>query len=144
MNITKNFTLAEAQTTQTGLNNVIPNEDVMANVKAIAEYIMQPLRDYLGTPVIINSWYRSPQVNAKIGGSKTSQHMKGEAVDFVCDNLDIAFNYIKDNKLEFDQLIYENNGVKKWIHVSYKRNGKNRRQVMFAVKKGKEWVYKYV
>lgn len=144
MNITKNFTLAEAQTTQTGLNNVIPNEDVMANVKAIAEYIMQPLRDYLGTPVTINSWYRSPQVNAKIGGSKTSQHMKGEAVDFVCDNLDTAFNYIKDNKLAFDQLIYENNGVSKWIHVSYKRNGKNRRQVMLAVKKGKEWVYKYV
>jgi len=129
--ITENFTWEEAQHTSTGLNNVITDTEIMENVKQVARSIMQPLRNYMNKAITVTSWFRSPQVNAQVGGSATSSHMKGEAVDFVCSNLLEAFHYIRTNLL-FDQLIWEVKGNKRWIHVSYRRLGKNRNQVLVA------------
>lgn len=129
--ITENFTWEEATKTRTGIDNSIPNDEIAENIKALVINVLQPLRDGLKRPIKINSIYRSPEVNAAIGGSKNSQHMVGEAADISCDVLLDAFNYIKD-KLPFDQLIYEYGKHIHWIHVSYKRKGQNRKQILVA------------
>jgi len=140
--ITENFTWEEAQHTTYDINNVITDEEIMKNVRQVAESIMQPLRNYLGKPITVTSWYRSPQLNAKVGGSKSSSHMVGEAVDFQCNDLLEAFDFIRTNLL-FDQLIWEVKGDKRWVHVSYKRLGKNRNQVLVASynKQIQKWSY---
>ena len=141
--ITENFTWEEAQHTNTGLNNVITDTEIIKNVKQTAESIMQPLRNHMDKPITVSSWYRSPQVNIKIGGSTTSSHMKGEAVDFQCDDLLEAFNFIRTNLL-FDQLIWEVKGNIHWVHVSYRRLGKNRNQVLVAQYNRQQGKFNYV
>lgn len=142
MNITKNFTLAEAQHTNHNINNVIPNELVMNNVRLLAEKVLQPLRDWYGKPIIINSWYRSPQLNNLLpGASKTSQHMEGKAADIDTNSVEEnkkIFNHIKDN-LIFDELIWEFGG--KWIHVSYNHDRPNRQRIKAAKKDKKGNIY---
>jgi hypothetical protein len=105
----------------------------------LAEKIFEPIREHFGVPIHISSGYRSKELNAKIGGSATSQHCKGQAVDIDMDNsangvtnADV-FNYIKDN-LPFDQLIWEfgNEDNCDWVHVSYVPNG--RKQILKAFK----------
>ena len=85
----------------------------------------------LGKPIGVNSGYRSPALNAAVGGAAASQHMKGEAADIttgsVADNLRL-FERIAASAIPFDQLIDENRG--RWIHISYRADGKNRRQVL--------------
>ena len=141
--ITENFTWEEAQHTNTGLNNVITDTEIMENVKQTAESIMQPLRNHMGKSITVSSWYRSLQVNIKIGGSTTSSHMKGEAVDFQCSDLLEAFNFIRTNLL-FDQLIWEVKNNIHWIHVSYRRLGKNRNQVLVAQYNRQQGKFNYV
>ncbi len=141
--ITENFTWEEAQHTTYDINNVITDEEIMKNVRQVAESIMQPLRNYLGKPITVTSWYRSPQLNAKVGGSKSSSHMVGEAVDFQCNDLLEAFDFIRTNLL-FDQLIWEVKGNKRWIHVSYRRLGKNRNQVLVAQWNKQQGKFNYV
>lgn len=144
MNISKNFTLDEVQHTNTGINNVITDKEIMLNVQCLCNNLIQPARDYMNIPFTINSWYRSSEVNAKVGGvnpspsnPKGSQHLYGEAVDISCSDLKGLFHYIKDNML-FDQLIWE---FGKWIHVSYKRLDKNRNQILIARKVQGRTVY---
>ena len=136
-NITKNFTWEEAIVTNTGIDNRITDNKVKDNIINVATKVMQLVRDYMGVSITVNSWFRNPQVNVLVKGSITSSHLKGEAVDFVCNDLLKAFNFIKDN-LEFDQLIWE---FGRWIHVSY-REGNNRRQVLRAVKEKGKTVYR--
>ncbi len=127
MQLSKNFHLSELITSQAakrfGISNQ-PNSAQIANLKSLCEKILQPVRDHYQKPVIVSSGYRSPMVNAKIGGSKTSQHCSGLAVDFEIPGLankQVA-QWIREN-LEYDQLILEfydgkdpNSG---WIHCSY-------------------------
>ena len=96
------------------------------------------LTHILNTPIKINSGYRSAQLNKKIGGSTTSQHCKGEALDLHIGAK--GFNFIKD-KLNFDQLIWEfgNDENPQWVHVSY--SSKNRKQVLKATKKNGKTIY---
>lgn len=119
--------IAEAR----GLNNKPPTSEraiVEANLKALVEHILDPARRLLGNPIKVNSGYRSKEVNRAVGGSKTSQHMKGEAADITRGDNKRLFEIIK--KLGgFDQLIWEQGG--RWIHVSYKRAGGNREQVLY-------------
>ena len=125
--------------TRLGLSNS-PNEEHIKNMQALAENIFQPLRDYFGVPIHISSGYRSEALNKAIGGSKSSQHCKGEAMDIdrdgysQPDNAQI-FEYIKKN-LDFDQMIWEFGTQKnpEWVHVSYKRDGKNRAELLVAYK----------
>ena len=134
MQLSENFYLSELTRSQTASRYGIPNQPnsiQIANLKAVCDNILQPVRDYYRCPVIVSSGYRSPMLNARIGGSKTSQHCTGQAVDFEIPgvaNKDVA-TWIKQ-KLNYDQLILEfwngkdpNSG---WIHCSYINN--NRKQ----------------
>ena len=141
MNLSAHVTLAEFQDSSTatthGINNKM-SESQIASAKLLCENVFEPLRIHLNTPIQISSGFRSVQVNKMIGGSKTSQHTKGEAMDLQIGSK--GFNFIKD-KLEFDQLIWEfgNDENPSWVHVSY--SSKNRKQVLKATKKNGKTIY---
>jgi len=147
MQLTKNFSLAEMTKTSVRTDNH-PDAGSLDALFALCKEVMQPLRDALGKPLYVSSGYRSPKVNAVIGGSSSSQHCKGEACDFECfgmSNYDLAKAVI-DNKLPFDQLILEfytpgipNSG---WVHVSYKARGENRFQILTAARERGKTIYK--
>jgi zinc D-Ala-D-Ala carboxypeptidase len=131
--MTKNFSLAELTKTKTGLPNALPKH-LEGNLRALAENVLQPARDALG-PLHVTSAYRSPEVNKRVGGSKTSQHVQAQAADlkFHGGN-DVLFKWISRN-VEYDQLIWEfgTDVEPAWVHVSYSE-GKNRKQKLKAVK----------
>jgi hypothetical protein len=123
-----------------GISNM-PTEAHIANIKLLAEKIFEPIRNHFRCPIIISSGYRSKELNAAIGGSLTSQHCQGEAIDIDMDGTPngvtnrMVFDYIKDN-LEFDQLIYEfgDSNNPDWVHVSYESTGKQRKQILKAIR----------
>ena len=133
--LTKNFSLIELTSSETavrkGIDNT-PNQIVIDNLKLACENTIQPLRDWYGKPINITSGYRSPKLNKAIGGSTTSDHCYGNAIDFTLPKEDYqkVFDWLRAN-VEFDQLINEFNF--QWIHVSF-RMGQNRKQVLKAVK----------
>lgn len=130
----KYFKLRELYVTRQPYNNT-PPVGVIDKLRAVVDKVLDPLREAIGTPITITSGYRSPEVNRAIGGSKTSQHMLGEAVDFVCKDMALAFDYIQEH-LPYDQLIWEfgTDAQPDWIHVSYRADGRNRRQALRASK----------
>ena len=147
MKISKNLSLSEVvksnTATRRGIDNN-PTQEHLESLEDIANNIFQLLREDLGVPIGISSGYRSKALNEAIGGSKKSQHSKGEALDLDADmygrvtNKKI-FDYIKEN-LVFDQLIWEfgNDNEPNWVHVSYTRKKTNRMQILKAKKiKGK-------
>lgn len=141
--ISKHITYNEATSSYLALKYGIiniPNEFQLKNMILLAEAIFEPLREFVGRPIAVTSFFRSKALNSKLKGSRTSQHManNGAAMDLDADvygyitNKDI-FDYIKDN-LNFDQLIAEypdDKGNPSWVHVSYKEKG-NRKQVFIA------------
>lgn len=134
MKLTTNFTLNELVYSVTAEANRIdnrPNVKVVANLKALCENVLQPLRDSLGCPVIVSSGFRCAELNKRIGGAANSGHLYGQAADFIVPqkNLKDVFNYIKSH-LPYDQLLYEYNKTDKWIHVSYRNDGHNRKQAI--------------
>lgn len=142
MNLSKNLTKAEFEASPTATQLGIVNVMTVAQTeraKALAENVFQPLRDRRGKSIKLNSGFRSVELNKKIGGSTTSQHCKGEAIDVPLTKEE--FLWIKDN-LVFDQLIYEfgNDEQPGWVHVSYSLT-KNRKQVLRAVKVGGKTKY---
>ena len=148
MKLSKNFTLQEFTKSQIavrkGIDN-IPGEIHLERAKELFENIVQKVRDNFGV-TIINSGYRCGDLNYAIGGSNTSQHCKGEAVDIECPgtpNYDVA-KWIEDN-LEFDQLILEfyTPGIPDsgWVHVSYDTED-NRKQCLTAMKENGKTIYK--
>lgn len=148
MNLTKNFTLNELTQSETalrkGLNNA-PTQDVITALQTLAVNVLQPVRDHYGRGVKVNSGYRSPEVNASVGGSKTSDHCKGMAADIEIPglpNVELA-KYIRD-ALQFTQVILEfyTPGVPDsgWVHVSYDP-ANLKRQALTAVKQDGKTVY---
>jgi len=140
--LSKNLSLVEATKSATAIKHGIANEPTpehLQNLKDIAENVFQPIRDHFSMPIAVSSGYRSNALNELIGGSKRSQHSKGQALDLDADvyggvtNREI-FIYIKEN-LDYDQLIYEfgTDEEPAWVHVSYKGRG-NRREVLKAYK----------
>jgi hypothetical protein len=123
-----------------GISNM-PTSEHIENFKLLAEKVFQPIREHFRCPIHISSGYRSKELNAAIGGSLTSQHCSGEAIDIDMDGTPngvtnrMVFDYIKDN-LEFDQLIYEFGDKQNpdWVHVSYESTGKQRKQILRAVR----------
>lgn len=114
--------------TAKGIDNT-PDQTVTNNLTKLIEAVLDPLREWYGKPIIVNSGYRCEALNKAIGGAKSSQHMLGEAADITAgskEENEELFNYIKDN-LEFDQLINESDFS--WVHVSY-REGRLRKQVL--------------
>ena len=143
MKLSKNLSLAEVTKSATAKRRGIANEptiDHLESLKAVAENIFQPIREEFMCPIFISSGYRSEALNEAIGGSKTSQHSKGEALDLDADvygvitNADI-FNFVLD-RLDFDQLIwgFGTDENPDWVHVSFKKEGRNRMQVLKAVR----------
>lgn len=139
MKLSKNFSLAEFTKSQTaerkGIDNTPQGEHMDAAV-ALFENVVQKVRDQFG-PTVLNSGYRSPELNEAVGGSATSQHCKGEAADIEVPgtpNAELA-EYIRDN-MDFDQLILEfyTPGIPDsgWVHVSYKADGSNRKECLTA------------
>ena len=127
MNLTVKFTLSEMIKSDTALRHDMdntPGEVEIANLKTLCEKVLQPVRDHFQTGVKVNSGFRHPEVNAKVGGSKTSDHCKGQAADIEIPgiaNADLAV-WIMEN-LIYTQLILEfyTPGVPDsgWVHVSY-------------------------
>lgn len=138
----KYFTFAEFERSDTArrrkIDNTIP-EDIKPNIVALVDNVLDPLRTMWGKPLIVTSGYRCPALNKAVGGSKTSQHMSGQAADIDAgtraDNKAL-FNLLINSKLPFDQLIFEEGDIDEgpdWLHVSYKSVGRNRRQILYQV-----------
>jgi zinc D-Ala-D-Ala carboxypeptidase len=147
--ISKYVTYAEVtksnQATALKLAN-IPNAEQLNNLRLVCSKIFDPLREHFGKPIGISSGFRSVELNAKIGGSKSSQHCQGKALDIDGDifggiSNKLIFEYIRKS-CTFDQLIWEfgTENHPDWVHVSY-NEGNNRRQVLRAVKIGGKTVY---
>ena len=124
--------------TRRGIDND-PNDEQLVNMELIAKKVFEPLRKYVGGPIKINSFFRCLKLNTAIGGSRKSQHMKGQAIDIddtfgVVANSDM-YNYIKNN-LDFDQMIWEfgDDNNPNWVHVSYVSKEDNRNRCLKAYK----------
>jgi len=155
--ISKNITYKEAIHSNTakrlGIDNE-PSHEQIANMMTIAEMVFQPLRSWVGGPIKITSFFRSPALNKAIGGATkngkpTSQHCSGQAMDIddVYGHKSNAemFMYIKEN-LDFDQLIWEfgNDENPSWIHVSYVDAQENRNRCLQAYKENGKTKYKVI
>ena len=142
MKISPNITYAEAIHSETakrkGIDNT-PNPTQIEAMKLLAEKVFQPLREWVGGPIKVNSFFRSADLNEAIGGSKTSQHCKGQAID-----IDDVYGYktnaemyhwIKEN-LDFDQMIWEfgDDNNPNWVHISYVSPDANRNRCLKAYK----------
>ena len=123
-----------------------PTKEHLANMTKLAENIFEPLRAYVGGPIKINSFYRSPELNKAIGGSTKSQHCHGQAID-----IDDTFGRMTNNemywfikqRLDFDQMIWEFGDDKNpdWVHVSYVSEDKNRNRCLKAYKENGKTKY---
>jgi hypothetical protein len=140
--ISKHISYKEATFSQTATRKDIdntPSEEVLERMRTVAENVFEPLRAYVGGPIKINSFYRSIMLNTAIGGSKSSQHTRGEAIDIDdtlgCMSNKDMFTFIKD-ELDFDQLIWEfgDDENPAWVHVSYVSPENNRRRILKASK----------
>lgn len=138
--LSPNFTLHELLRSQTAtrrdfIEQFNPPETVIDSLVVLCKKLLEPIRQLYGAPITISSGYRCPRLNKAVGGASNSQHMTGEAADIDFgtreENLKL-FQLIQEWQqrgfIEFDQCINEYDGA--WVHVSYKRIGKNRKQVL--------------
>ena len=150
--LSKHISMREATESYTakrlGINN-IPSGYQLTNMAGVAENIFEPLREWAGGPIKINSFFRSPELNKAIGGSSKSQHCEGRAID-----IDDVYGYktnaemyawIKEN-LDFDQMIWEFGTDKNpdWVHVSYVSSDENRRRCLKAERAKGKTVYSII
>jgi hypothetical protein len=133
----------EATKSETAIRKGIknkPGELELKNMRLVAEKCFEPIRDHFDVPIYISSFFRSKELNLEIGGSDTSDHCLGRAIDVDADIFNIItnkdiFTYALRN-LEFDQLIWEYGDLKNpaWVHMSYRTN--NRNMILQASKSG--------
>ena len=131
--------------TRRGIDNT-PNNDQLLKMVSVAEEVFEPLRNYVGGPIKINSFFRCTELNTAIGGSSKSQHCKGQAIDIddtFCRMTNAEmYNFIKDN-LEFDQIIWEfgDDNNPDWVHVSYVSPEDNRNRCLKAYRENGKTKY---
>ena len=152
MKLTEHVTYGEACHSFTakrlGIANT-PSEYQMWNMVVVATEVFEPLREWVGGPIKINSFFRSPELNTAIGGSSKSQHCEGRAMDLddVYGHKTNAemFEYISKN-LDYDQLIWEFGSDENpdWVHVSYVDHDTNRKRNLKAVKKEGKTLYELI
>lgn len=163
MRLSEHFILREFTKSISALENGIDNtpaDNAIKNLEALCKNVLEPIRQYFNCPVIITSGFRSKKLNERIGGSKYSQHLKGEASDFIVKGVktsdvfafltnikkwtsgQIHTEYSKDHEkwltsksILFDQVIYEKRGKSEWIHISHKRN--RREKLIATIENGK-------
>ena len=134
----KYFTLNELTRSDTATKNKIdntPTAEAVKNLTTLVDKVLDPLREMYGKPIYISSGYRSPRLNKAVGGVSGSQHKTGQAADInqrSREENSRVFKLIEEN-FDFDQLLWENGG--QWVHVSFRADGKNRRQVKRLWKK---------
>ena len=137
MQLSPHFKLVEftrSATAQARHIDNTPNEEQIKNLKFLCDNVLEPLREQFG-PIIIGSGFRCPALNTAVGGVKNSQHTTGEACDIHLPSIEVGkkyFEFLKKLPI-FDQLIWERDNPRSnhyWIHVSIKRSGKNRKQVI--------------
>ena len=150
MKISPHLNLAEVTRSDSakrhGIDN-IPTAEHLENFKMLADKVFEPIREHFGVPIFISSGYRSKALNSFIGGSASSQHCKGQAIDIDMDGGNgevtnrMVFDFIK-TKLDFDQLIWEfgTDFNPDWVHVSFVKSG-NRKQKLKAVRSGGKTTY---
>lgn len=149
--ISEHISYTEATKSNTAIKFNIdntPSNETLDRMKYVADNVFEPLRNHFGLPIAVTSFYRSEELNKKLGGSATSEHVYGSAMDLDADvfgmltNKEI-FDYIKNN-LNFNQLIWEFGTDKEpaWVHVSLKKAG-NKKEILKAYKV-KNWKNKYV
>ncbi len=151
--ISKHISFNEAVKSNTasrlGIKNT-PNIDQKLAMEYVAHNCFEPLREFFGKPIGISSFFRSPELNTRIGGSKTSHHCLGAAIDIDFDifdngmtNLD-AFNWLRVNA-SFEQLIGEypkKDGNYSWIHISLLASHDPKNQILIAEKIGGKTKYR--
>ena len=138
LRLTEHFKLSEFTRSATASARKIdntPSEEVISNLQALCQNVLEPLREYFNCPIIIGSGFRSPALNKAVGGVKNSQHQYGEAADIHIPDEATGkrwFVWLMDN-VPFHQLIWEKStpsSTHHWIHVAFKRNGTNKQQVI--------------
>lgn len=152
MKISKHVSMREAVESYTakrrGIDNT-PGDYELTNMTALAENIFEPLREWVGGPIKINSFFRSVELNKAIGGSSKSQHCQGRAIDIddVYGHKTNAemYNWIKEN-LNFDQMIWEfgTDDNPDWVHISYVSEDGNRNRCLKAEKKDGKTTYSVI
>ena len=127
MNLSPHFTLDELLASNTATANHIaeqfaPPQNIIDNLTKLCDNVLEGVRDITGGAINVSSGYRSPALNAKVGGEPTSQHLKGEAADITCPTLSVDELYaeIKQGLVHFDELIIEHDSAgHRWVHISY-------------------------
>ena len=123
MNIT-NFTFSELIKTDAGLDNTPNDMNVLSNICRLAAFL-QTIRNELHLPIIVNSGYRSKEVNEAVGGVSSSYHCKGLAADIKCSDMDKLLTVLHSHLMDIDQLgIYYNKNTQLWFHVGLAEDGK--------------------
>ncbi len=145
MQLTNNFSLSEMTKSETALRLNLPNDptqEVVDNLKTLCEKVLQPVREHYGKGVKVNSGFRHPDVNAAVGGVRTSDHCMGQAADIEIPgvpNHELA-EWIANN-LDFTQVILEfyTRGVPDsgWVHVSYVPSNLKKQQLTATKQDGK-------
>ena len=136
----KYFTIKELTRSDTaikkGIDNTAPKE-AQENLTNLVDNVLDPLREAWGKPITVTSGYRCPELNRVVGGSMTSDHLKGRAADITAgsraQNKEL-FMLVQKLGLSFDQLIHEKGSVKEgpdWVHVSYRAEKQNRKQILY-------------
>ena len=127
-----NFSFTELTKTDTGIKNVPDDMNVLSNLCRLAAFL-QTIRNELHLPIIINSAYRSPEVNAKVGGVSSSYHVRGLAADICCSDMDKLLAVLHSHLLECDQIgIYYSKTTQLWFHVGIPEEGSLPRNQIFT------------
>ena len=127
-----NFSFRELIKTDTGLDNTPSDMNVLSNLCRLAAFL-QTIRNELHLPIIVSSAYRSPEVNAKVGGVSSSYHVKGLAADIKCADMDKLLTILHSHLMEIDQLgIYYNSTTQLWFHIGLQEEGKAPRTQIYT------------
>jgi zinc D-Ala-D-Ala carboxypeptidase len=150
--LSKHFSLRELTSSSLaarhGIDNT-PTQEVILELAALCEFVLEPVREHFDSPIHVNSGYRSDSVNKLAGGAARSQHVKGQAADFEVsghDNLEVA-HWLEQSDLEFDQLILEcyvpGDPHSGWIHAAHRRDKPNRRRILTATRSRLGMIYSH-
>ena len=136
MRLSNNFSLEELCASSVAKEHNINNQPTREATEALGclvQNLLQPLRDKLRRPIIVTSGYRSPELNKKVGGSKNSQHVLGQAVDIVVQGMSprTLAEFVTRTGLVFDQMIVEEVGNTSWLHLSYTRKFNRKERLLY-------------